>query len=82
VQSRFESESPSAQPSSSPPSEEIRDFAATVVARRFVRVDATGQPIPFYPLPSQAVTQPHWVEGGAPASVDQRSQGRSDPAPP
>lgn len=38
-------------------------------------VDATGQPLPFYPLPSQAATQPHWVEGGAPANVDQRSQG-------
>lgn len=34
---------------------------------------ATGQPLPFYPIPLQAVTQPHWVEGGAPASVDQRS---------
>src|SRR5207248_7151374 len=29
--------------------------------------------IPFYPLPAQAITQPHWVEGGAPANVDQRS---------
>jgi hypothetical protein len=34
---------------------------------------ATGQGLPFYPLPLQATTQPHWVEGGAPASVDQRS---------
>ena len=38
-------------------------------------VDASGQPTPFYPLPSQAATQPHWVEGGAPASIDQRAQG-------
>jgi hypothetical protein len=38
-------------------------------------VDASGQGIPFYPLPSQAATQPHWVEGGAPANIDQRSQG-------
>ena len=27
----------------------------------------------YYPIPAQAITQPHWVEGGAPASVDQRS---------
>jgi hypothetical protein len=34
---------------------------------------ATGQGIPFYPIPSQAATQPHWVEGGSPGNVDQRS---------
>jgi hypothetical protein len=34
---------------------------------------STGQGIPFYPIPSQAITQAHWVEGGAPANVDQRS---------
>jgi hypothetical protein len=34
---------------------------------------STGQGIPFYPIPDQAITQPHWVEGGAPANVDQRS---------
>ena len=34
---------------------------------------ATHQGVPFYPLPTQAISQPHWVEGGAPASVDQRS---------
>jgi hypothetical protein len=33
--------------------------------------DGTGQA--FYPIPTQAITQPHWVEGGAPASVDQRA---------
>ena len=36
---------------------------------------ATGQGIPFYPIPSQAATQPHWVEGGAAGNVDQRTQG-------
>jgi len=36
---------------------------------------ATGQGVPFYPIPSQAITEPHWVEGGAPGNVDQRSQG-------
>jgi hypothetical protein len=35
---------------------------------------ATGQGIPFYPLPAQAIVQPHWVEGGSPANIDQRSQ--------
>ena len=34
---------------------------------------ATGQGMPFYPIPAQAITQPHWVEGGAPGNVDQRS---------
>ena len=33
--------------------------------------DGTGQA--FYPIPVQSITQPHWVEGGAPANVDQRS---------
>jgi hypothetical protein len=36
--------------------------------------DATGQGIPFYPIPAQAINQPHWVEGGAPGDVDQRDQ--------
>ena len=35
---------------------------------------ATGQGIPFYPIPSQAATQQHWVEGGAAGNVDQRTQ--------
>ena len=30
---------------------------------------STGQGIPFYPIPVQAITQPHWVEGGAPGNV-------------
>ena len=34
----------------------------------------TGQSLPFYPIPDEAVTQPHWIEGGAPGNVDQRSQ--------
>ena len=25
----------------------------------------------FYPIPDEAITQPHWVEGGAPGNVDQ-----------
>src|SRR5437773_5276378 len=35
---------------------------------------STGQGLPFYPIPAQTVTQPHWIEGGAPGNVDQRSQ--------
>ena len=35
---------------------------------------STGQGLPFYPIPAQAITQNHWVEGGAPANLDQRSQ--------
>jgi hypothetical protein len=35
---------------------------------------STGQGIPFYPIPAQAITQPHWIEGGAPGNLDQRSQ--------
>jgi hypothetical protein len=35
---------------------------------------ATGQGLPFYPIPAQAIAQPHWIEGGAPGNVDQRSQ--------
>ena len=36
---------------------------------------ATGKPTPFYPIPAQAITEPHWVEGGAPGDVDQRKKG-------
>jgi hypothetical protein len=34
---------------------------------------ATNQSIPFYPIPAEAVTQPHWIEGGDPGNVDLRS---------
>ncbi len=34
----------------------------------------TGQSFPFYPIPDEARTQPHWVEGGQPGNVDLRSQ--------
>src|SRR5438552_6159201 len=37
---------------------------------------STRQGVPFYPIPAQAITQPHWVEGGAPGNVDQRSDDR------
>ncbi|HEY2968298.1 MAG TPA: hypothetical protein VGK75_08005 [Casimicrobiaceae bacterium] len=35
---------------------------------------STGQGIPFYPIPAQAINEPHWIEGGAPGNVDLRSQ--------
>jgi hypothetical protein len=34
----------------------------------------TGQGLPFYPIPAQAISQSHWIEAGAPGNVDQRSQ--------
>ena len=37
---------------------------------------ATGRSVPFYPIPDEAITQPHWVEGGEPGNVDRR--GTSD----
>src|SRR5262245_25219453 len=33
----------------------------------------TDQSFPFYPIPDEAITQPHWVEGGEPGSIDRRS---------
>ena len=38
--------------------------------------ESDGNGIPFYPIPAQAITQAHWVEGGAPGNVDQRSGNR------
>ena len=35
---------------------------------------ATNTSYAFYPLPDEAITQPHWVEGGEEAAVDLRSQ--------
>ena len=34
---------------------------------------ATNRSFPFYPIPDEAITQPHWVEGGEPGNVDLRS---------
>jgi hypothetical protein len=35
---------------------------------------ATGRSYPFYPIPDEAATQAHWIEGGAPGNVDLRSE--------
>ena len=34
--------------------------------------ESDGNGMPFYPIPAQAISQAHWVEGGAPGNVDQR----------
>jgi hypothetical protein len=33
----------------------------------------TGTSIPFYPIPDEAITQAHWIEGGDPGNVDLRN---------
>ena len=33
----------------------------------------TGASLPFYPIPDEAITQAHWIEGGDPGSLDLRS---------
>lgn len=33
----------------------------------------TNTSFPFYPIPDEAKTQPHWIEGGQPGNVDQRN---------
>jgi hypothetical protein len=34
---------------------------------------ATNLSTPFYPIPDEAITQAHWIEGGDPGTVDLRS---------
>jgi hypothetical protein len=34
----------------------------------------TGKPFPFYPIPADAITQAHWIEGGWAGNVDKRRQ--------
>ena len=33
----------------------------------------TNQSFPFYPIPDEAITQAHWIEGGDPGNIDLRS---------
>jgi hypothetical protein len=33
----------------------------------------TGVSFPFYPIPDEAISQPHWIEGGEAGNVDLRS---------
>ncbi|MGH8063506.1 MAG: hypothetical protein ACREO7_15990, partial [Pseudoxanthomonas sp.] len=65
----------------SPGSTAIYGFPYAVVdatqAKKIVVFDyddeSDGNGIPFYPIPAQAITQTHWIEGGAAGNVDQRS---------
>jgi hypothetical protein len=36
---------------------------------------ATDQSYPFYPIPDEAISQAHWIEGGEPGTVDLRASG-------
>jgi hypothetical protein len=58
----------------------VVDSAVPKVAVQFDYADesdgvnhTTGQSVPFYPIPVEAITQPHWIEGGDPGNVDLRS---------
>jgi hypothetical protein len=31
---------------------------------------STETSVPFYPIPDEAITQPHWIEGGDPGNID------------
>jgi hypothetical protein len=71
----------------SPGSQDIYGFPYIVVdssvAKRAVQFDYgdesdgvdhnTGISVPFYPIPDQAATQAHWIEGGQPGNVDLRA---------
>jgi hypothetical protein len=73
----------------SPGSDEVYGFPYAVVdstvVKRAVQFDysdesdgvnhTTNTSFAFYPIPDEAISQPHWVEGGAPGNVDQRSDG-------
>jgi hypothetical protein len=34
--------------------------------------ESDGVGVPFYPIPAEAITQPHWIEGGDRGNVDRR----------
>jgi len=36
----------------------------------------TGESFPFYPIPNEAITQSHWIEGGWPGNEDHRDEDR------
>jgi hypothetical protein len=71
----------------SPGSVEIYGFPYAVVdsavAKRAVQFDysdesdgvdhTTDRSFPFYPIPDEAITQSHWIEGGEPGNVDRRA---------
>jgi hypothetical protein len=58
----------------------VVDSSVTLKAVQFQYSDesdgvnhTTDQSFPFYPIPDEAITQAHWVEGGQPGNVDRRS---------
>jgi hypothetical protein len=60
----------------------IVDGAQPLLAVRMAYADEsdgvhhkTNKSFPFYPIPAEAITQPHWIEGGAAGDIDQRKQG-------
>ena len=71
----------------SPGSQDIYGFPYIIVdgtvAKRAVQFDYgdesdgvdhnTGVSVPFYPIPDEAITQAHWIEGGEPGNVDLRA---------
>ena len=61
-----------------------RSWAATqpkmTVFFRAYPGESDGVGVPFYPIPTQAITQPHWIEGGDPATVACAAAGPA-PAP-
>ena len=50
-----------------------RPFASTIGDESDGVNHDTGQSFPFYPIPDEAITQAHWIEGGEPGNVDRRS---------
>jgi hypothetical protein len=58
----------------------IVDSTVTLRAVQFQYADesdgvdhTTNRSTPFYPIPDEAIAQPHWIEGGDPGNVDLRS---------
>jgi hypothetical protein len=55
----------------------VVDGSQPLLAVQFAQPDesdgvdhATQTSYPFYPIPSQAITEPHWIEGGDPGNID------------
>ena len=54
----------------------VVDGTQPKVTVRFVAYpgESDGVGVPFYPIPAEAISQPHWIEGGDPGTVDLRGQ--------
>jgi hypothetical protein len=60
----------------------VVDSTVTLRAVQFQYADesdgvnhTTNLSFPFYPIPDESIAQAHWIEGGAPGNIDQRSIG-------